>query len=84
MALCPSCVEQQGLCGRHKKGVLPQLAQPFWYKLVGATLEKTAHEIALAEMSPEARRIYHRKRVKAARRAGMQKARADALASLAA
>lgn len=84
MAPCPACVSQQGLCGRHAKGVLPQLAQPFWYKLVGATVDKTAHELLLDEMSPEARRVYHRKRTKAARRATMAKARAAALAELAA
>lgn len=84
VAPCASCIEQQGLCGRHKKGILPQLAQPFWYKLVGATLEKTAHQQVLEEMSPEARRVYHRKRTKAARRAAMAKARAASLASLAA
>lgn len=84
MAPCPSCVSQQGLCGRHKKGILPQLAQPFWYKLVGATVDKTAHEQVLETMSPEARRVYHRKRTKAARRAAMQQARQRSLAALAA
>lgn len=82
--LCGACVTRQGLCRRHARGVLPQLAQPFWYQLVGTHHQKSA----LEEMSPEARRVYERKRTKAARRAArpvtMRNARARSLASLAA
>jgi hypothetical protein len=33
--LCPDCVSASGLCASHAKGVLPRLAQPHWYRLVG-------------------------------------------------
>lgn len=78
MALCTACVEQSGLCGRHKKGVLPQLAQPFWYQLVGTHHQKSVVEA----MSPEGRRVYNRKRTKAARRATMAAARFASLDAL--
>lgn len=86
MDTCQRCVSARGLCRRHARGVLPQLAQPFWYKLVGTIAEKSAHEQVLETMGPEARKVYHRKRTKAARKAAraaqMQTARAASLASL--
>lgn len=36
---CDECVAQKGLCGKHARGVLPQLAQPFWYRLVGSNYD---------------------------------------------
>lgn len=71
-------MQSLGLCGRHRKAVLPQLAQPFWYRLVGTHHQKSE----LEAMSPEARRVYNRKRTKAARRAASAKARHLALTSL--
>ena len=62
---CRYCIEQGGLCKRHSRSVCPQLAQPFWYRLVGTDAQKSAEQ----EMSPEARRIAERKRRKAAKRA---------------
>ena len=35
-ALCDECVRRQGLCHRHERDVLPQLAQMWWYRLVGS------------------------------------------------
>lgn len=32
--VCAACVRQDGLCGRHQRDVLPQLAQMYWYRLV--------------------------------------------------
>lgn len=64
VAPCDDCVAQRGLCGRHKRGVLPQLAQPHWYRLVGH-----AHHDERKEMSREARKIADRKARKAKRRA---------------
>lgn len=78
---CPECIRSQGLCASCGKSVLPQLAQPFWYKLVG-TDRRDESQRTVAEMSPEARKVYNRKRTKAARRAVMQAARARALTSL--
>jgi hypothetical protein len=87
-SVCATCVQRQGLCARHKVGVLPQLAQPFWYKLVGTHHQQTPHEVMLAQMSPDARRVYDRKRTKEARKAAravqMTQARERSLASLAA
>jgi hypothetical protein len=65
--ICPACVAQQGLCQRHEKGVLPQLAQPFWHKLVGQD-RRYEEQRVLADMSPEARLVYERKQRKAKRR----------------
>jgi hypothetical protein len=79
--LCPECVRASGLCASHAKGVLPQLAQPFWYQLVG-TDHRHEEQRVQDEMSPEARKVYNRKRTRAARRAVMQTARARALNSL--
>jgi len=68
VALCGACVRRKGLCRGHAKGVLPQLAQPFWYQLVGTHYQKTAAE----RMSPEARRVYERKRTKRARQSARE------------
>lgn len=29
---CHRCARSLGLCRRHRRGILPQLAQPFWYR----------------------------------------------------
>lgn len=42
----------------------PDLAQPGWYRLMGDDL-RTADTKAIAEMSPEARRIFERRQRKA-------------------
>lgn len=36
--LCADCLSREGLCLAHAKSVLPQLAQPHWYRLVGSVL----------------------------------------------
>jgi hypothetical protein len=36
--LCDDCLTHEGLCIAHAPSVLPQLAQPHWYRLVGHTL----------------------------------------------
>ena len=64
VAPCDECVAQRGLCGRHKRAILPQLAQPHWYRLVG-----TDHHDERTEMSREARKVADRKARKAKRRA---------------
>lgn len=63
-ALCAACVEQLGLCARHAPGVLPQLKQPSWYRLVGE-----AHYAPKATPeSPAARKVRERKERKRARK----------------
>lgn len=61
-AVCPQCVKADGLCGYHGKQVLPQLAQPFWHRLVGAT-----HYDMRREESAEGRKVRERKERKRAR-----------------
>lgn len=39
--VCDACLSHDGLCLAHGKSVLPQLAQPHWYRLVGTTLQQT-------------------------------------------
>jgi len=79
--LCARCVRASGLCVRCARQIA-KLAEPFWYKLVGTHYQQSAVE----QMSPEARRVFNRKRTKEARRAAraatMQGARARSLASL--
>lgn len=64
--LCTACVEQAGLCERHAKHVLPQLAEPAWYRHAhsGMYFETGKHK-----PSPEAQRKAARKARRAERRA---------------
>lgn len=39
--LCDACLAHEGLCIAHAKSVLPQLAQPHWYRLIGTPLRHT-------------------------------------------
>lgn len=60
--VCSACVEAHGLCERHGRQILPQLAQPFWHRLVGET-----HYDKRVEESPAARKVRERKERKRAR-----------------
>lgn len=85
--ICSRCVCADGkLCGRCKRSVLPQLTQPSWHKHAHSGMWTDAKALAL--MSPETRRVYNRKRTKAARKAArsanMAAARARSLIDLAA
>lgn len=64
--LCALCVDQLGLCARHAMHVLPQLAEPGWYRHAhsGMYFETGKHK-----PSPEAQRNEARKARKAQRRA---------------
>ena len=66
--LCPQCVSSEGLCAHHAKSVLPQLAQPGWYRLVGVQhyVDKRA-SIESAE-AKKVRLRRERKRARAAER----------------
>ena len=35
--LCEECLSHGGLCEPHSKSVLPQLAQPHWYRLISSS-----------------------------------------------
>lgn len=63
---CPDCIEHDGLCKRHEKAILPQLAQPGWYRLVGNTFYGKAQ--AEKEMDAATRRLIKRKERKRAKR----------------
>lgn len=65
--LCPDCCERSGLCVRCAKSVVPQLAQPHWYRLVGKD-RRGADQIADGELSREGRKAKNRRTRKAARR----------------
>lgn len=60
--LCDQCLLERGLCSKHARHVLPQLAQPFWYQLVAFTHadgeKPTLDEFRgrLARMTPESKR----------------------------
>ena len=77
---CAACVRRHGLCGHHARRIAA-LVQPYWYRLVG-THYRDAERDRQQAMSPDARRVYNRKRVRAARRAQMEAARLRDLASL--
>jgi hypothetical protein len=74
-------VDADGLCERHAKGVLPQLAQPHWYRLVGDDL-RGQEQRAVEAMSPEARLVYERKQRKAQTRAARAARMANARAGI--
>jgi hypothetical protein len=63
--------------------LLPKLAQPFWYRQAHSGIW-TSEKENKAAMSPDALRVYNRKRTKAARKATQALGRARALALLAA
>jgi hypothetical protein len=61
----------------------PRLAEPFWYSQAHSGRWTSEKELKAA-MSPDALRVYNRKRTKAARKASSATARERALALLAA
>lgn len=61
----------------------PRLAEPFWYRHAHSGIWNSQKELQ-AVMSPDALRVYNRKRTKAARKATSTAARERALAFLAA
>lgn len=65
--VCPECVEQDGLCRRHEKAILPQLAQPGWYRLVGSA--HYGKEQVEKAKDPAAIRLIRRKERRRASRA---------------
>lgn len=54
---CPRCVAEQGLCSRHHRGILPELARNIgWLKLMGDAVieqqrlqERDEHAAAIAK-----------------------------------
>jgi hypothetical protein len=63
---CASCARSQGLCQRHARGILPQLAQPFWYRHAHSGLWSDEKEQAV--LSQAGRKIARRKAMKERRR----------------
>lgn len=55
--VCDDCLSHDGLCLAHGKSVLPQLAQPRWYRLVGSVLTP---DKALPDESPSVLRAKRR------------------------
>lgn len=64
--VCDDCVAHEGLCKRHEPSVLPQLAQPGWYRLVGHT--HYGKETAERELDSATSRLLKRKERKRAKR----------------
>lgn len=56
---CPDCIEHDGLCRRHERSVLPQLAQPFWYRHAHSGMYRELKE--QKDHSPEALKLIRRK-----------------------
>lgn len=75
VALCVPCLNHDGLCERHAKEVLPQLAQPGWVRLIGiARVEQTkAQQVQEVPVSPQ--QASWRERRKAARKTAKSKRR---------
>lgn len=59
---CADCVRELGLCRRHEKSILPQLAQPGWIRLI------VSNYGAPTPPSPEAQKIIDRRARRKARR----------------
>lgn len=72
---CDRCARSQGLCSRHKRGILPQLAQPFWYRQAHSGLWTDEKEEAAKDAAT--RKAERRERLKAKRRAEMAALLAD-------
>lgn len=80
--VCKNCVEQQGLCRRHEKAILPQLAEPFWYRQAHSGM---FHELRDEKAhSPEALRLIRRKDRRRAKRAEELRRLVDMIATPAA
>lgn len=61
--VCEACLNADGLCQRHARHVLPQLAQPAWVRLIDkARLELANH---IESPSPAALKVMRRKARKA-------------------
>lgn len=59
--LCESCISHEGLCRKHARQILPQLAQPFkLWKLLGKKRQKKEPRA----LSREAERVRRRKEKK--------------------
>lgn len=74
---CDNCARSQGLCRRHRRGILPQLAQPFWYRHAHSGLWTDEKENAIKDAATL--KAERRERLKVQRRKEMR----DLLASLA-
>lgn len=65
--ICPACLDSAGLCLSCSRGVLPRLAQPSWYRLIGEALVEQKRRQDRNAPSPEAARIKERRARKASR-----------------
>lgn len=69
--VCSYCVESHGLCSTHALSVLPQLAQPFWYRHAHSGMY---YETGKDKPSPEAQRLIARKERRALKRKASRRA----------
>lgn len=56
---CADCVNQSGLCQKHKRSVLPQLKEPHWYRLAHSGMYRELKDEK--DHSPEGLRLIRRK-----------------------
>lgn len=56
---CADCIKHDGLCRRHEKAILPQLAQPFWHKHAHSGMYRELKDEK--DHSPEGLKIIRRK-----------------------
>ena len=72
---CDACVRTLGLCRRHRRGILPALAQPFWYRHAHSGLWTEEKENAIKDAATL--KAERRERLKAKRQAEMRALLAD-------
>lgn len=61
IALCPACFASDGLCSRHKREILPQIAQNRrWLLLIGTALVEQRRRQFVSEHQAEVDRIKRR------------------------
>jgi len=63
------CIRHGGLCYGCAKAILPQLAQPGWYRLVRSTIVEAVDETEAVGYTPDERKRRKREAVKRFRRA---------------
>lgn len=72
---CDRCAQSAGLCRRHAHGILPQLAQPFWYRQAHSGLWTDEKENAVKDAATL--KAERRERMKAKRRAELKALMSD-------
>lgn len=73
--LCPTCVAHEGLCRKHERQILPQLAQPFKLWKLLAKKRRAAKELRWLSTPAEKARRKRTRRLERAMHGGFTRSR---------